>query len=603
MDKTVRLPLIENYDQRFGYITDAFVDPEGDGRKPLMARPSIGNPAIMGLPPNNPPVTGYYQIVAQKVIQVILNDNSTAKLYSFIYAGQKPGFPGVYVYGLGVWKQTNSGNLMLGGTNLTNGVGITEQAPRAQFSAAANPIYTMTAAVVAPTFGGAGYNIGDTITLSYNGINRYLILQVTGVTAGAVTSVSISNAGAVPAPLTNPVPQLTTSGGGTGAKFNLSFSQAEGLVFQWGSMSNNVGFVGITLDTASYVEQTLFGDQNTPNPFIPSVVVLNNYNFFLDTKGNLWNTDVGDPANINGLSFVQAFSNTATQPKGLSVHNGYLVAIGNNQIRFFQITGAINGSSVVPIQNLDFGIGSSPSTFPTSSNGISNQDEHLVFVGETDSISTPIYVLRPNSLVPEKITYPYLSNFLAVINASGFIKFRDHLCYFINSGGIIFVYDFLTKIWARWNVPVDSGNNTSLFDAVDMYADVTYMFAYSTANNVFYFDALLGAGNDSVIGFTAPAYVPSIVLKPQDFGTVKSKQFRSAAIIGDKTVSALNVTLSYSDDEGLSFSTPRTIALNQNRPITRNLGRSYRRCWKLTLPTNWSARIDALEIDAELGTT
>jgi hypothetical protein len=56
--------------------------------------------------------------------------------------------------------------------------------------------------------------------------------------------------------------------------------------------------------------------------------------------------------------------------------------------------------------------------------------------------------------------------------------------------------------------------------------------------------------------------------------------------------------LSYSDDSSNTFSSPRTINLSQSWPSTADLGDSRRRQFKLTLPLDWNARIDGLEIYA-----
>jgi hypothetical protein len=71
--------------------------------------------------------------------------------------------------------------------------------------------------------GGTGYTVGDTITLGAQGI--YATLTVTTVTAGAVTAATVTRA---PQILTkfqpaNPIPQVLSSGGGTGASFNVGF--------------------------------------------------------------------------------------------------------------------------------------------------------------------------------------------------------------------------------------------------------------------------------------------------------------------------------------------------------------------------------------------
>jgi len=82
-----------------------------------------------------------------------------------------------------------------------------------------SPTSRVTAAAVQA--GGANYAVGNTITLS-NGV----VLTVATVTTGAVATVTITNPGSVvtasiPA---NPVAQVSTSGSGTGATFNLTWT-------------------------------------------------------------------------------------------------------------------------------------------------------------------------------------------------------------------------------------------------------------------------------------------------------------------------------------------------------------------------------------------
>jgi hypothetical protein len=72
---------------------------------------------------------------------------------------------------------------------------------------------------VAVQAGGTLYAAGDTITLA-NGV----ILTVQSVTGGAVTTVSVTNPGSVASPPANPVAQVSSSGTGTGATFNLTWA-------------------------------------------------------------------------------------------------------------------------------------------------------------------------------------------------------------------------------------------------------------------------------------------------------------------------------------------------------------------------------------------
>lgn len=74
-----------------------------------------------------------------------------------------------------------------------------------------------TAAIAAA---GANYAVNDTITLPQS-----VVLKVTSVTGGAITGVSIQTPGNVPfANLPgNPAAQVSSSGAGTGAQFNLTW--------------------------------------------------------------------------------------------------------------------------------------------------------------------------------------------------------------------------------------------------------------------------------------------------------------------------------------------------------------------------------------------
>jgi hypothetical protein len=72
--------------------------------------------------------------------------------------------------------------------------------------------------------GGTGYAVNDTITLGANG--AYVTLFVASVSAGAITSVGIRNAPQFLSKFipSNPVAQVLSSGGGTGATFNLTWA-------------------------------------------------------------------------------------------------------------------------------------------------------------------------------------------------------------------------------------------------------------------------------------------------------------------------------------------------------------------------------------------
>jgi hypothetical protein len=82
------------------------------------------------------------------------------------------------------------------------------------------PYKKVSVAVVAA--GGTAYAVGNTISLG-NGV----VVTVATLTSTAVATVTVTNPGSIPStatPPTNPVAQVSTSGSGTGATFNLTWN-------------------------------------------------------------------------------------------------------------------------------------------------------------------------------------------------------------------------------------------------------------------------------------------------------------------------------------------------------------------------------------------
>jgi hypothetical protein len=152
----------------------------------------------------------------------------------------------------------------LAGAAVTPGTGYTS-VPLVSVSAPtlANPVQATASATLqcvtnAVAVGGMGYAVNDTITLS-NGV----ILKVTAVTAGVITTAGIQSAGSiasgsVPA---NPVQQASTSGAGTGAKFTLT----------WGLGPLTIGNVGNGYATANLT--VTGGGGGTGGSYTPVVTI------------------------------------------------------------------------------------------------------------------------------------------------------------------------------------------------------------------------------------------------------------------------------------------------------------------------------------------
>jgi len=119
---------------------------------------------------------------------------------------------------------------------------------------AATGFFGLIAATAVPHSGagGTGYAANDTVTLT-NGV----VLTVSTVTLGAITAVTIQTPAATSEP-TNPVAQASTSGSGTGATFDLTYSYKMLLTSKYTGTGGNPTVATFSAGSNSVVSNTTF---------------------------------------------------------------------------------------------------------------------------------------------------------------------------------------------------------------------------------------------------------------------------------------------------------------------------------------------------------
>jgi hypothetical protein len=424
---------------------------------------------------------------------------------------------------------------------------------------------------------------------------------------GGITGISSTIVGLVDVPPTNPLTQDSTSGVGVGATFNADFIESVGVVAQYAEPGQNFWtFVGVTLTVGAFVSKT-FAPVGTNTHQFPMIkpTTFDNYIWLLDNKGNLWNSDVGTTFIYNGLNFTNAFSNSITDPIGLATHAGYIVAFGTNEVRFFTVTGAINGSAASPVLGLNAGVGCS---FALS---IAQQNEYVGFLGAQDSTGIPAFLYAPNTLVPQRITYPLIDKIFSDLSAdfvgASFIRFRGHIAYCVTFLSVAYVFDIVVKKWYLWNPPIYTADVSNGLDRVAyINEDIAYTLGYDGHYFLSTLEAPTYAVGDNWRTVPASVYVPLVTTPPVDLGTTRNKQYESAAMVGDQVYGSAHPNIagiSYNDNgnDPSKYSTPRSVDMTSQHPIARNLGQSRRRSWRVQIPIDWVNRYDALEVTFRVG--
>lgn len=343
----------------------------------------------------------------------------------------------------------------------------------------------------------------------------------------------------------------------------------------------------------------------TPEPMVGEPAFLNNRMFQMTLNGKIWNTD------INSLSAVtaSAYSTAQSYPDGgcgIARYKDYIVAFGMRSIEFFQDAG-LTPSPLQSIGNAVHRIGAvqpGSSSFPgVGVRTILPVTDTVYFFGiSADTGRVGVY--RLNGFQPEEVSNAAVSRLLEmqILGFAG--AFTMHgmthvMLQAINLDKYNLCYCQETGQWWRFymdgiNVPVlGIVGGISIGDDVQFVANNTAGLIYRT-----------GRAEFATFQDNSQAYTQTVQIGPLDMGTDKRKFYTELRIIGDTQSATSNVDVSWSDDDGVTFSTARSIDMSQRVKRTTRLGASIgSRIWKLTHAANTANRMQAVEIDYTVGTS
>lgn len=398
-----------------------------------------------------------------------------------------------------------------------------------------------------------------------------------------------------------------------------------------------------TISTASQLFMIAAGgvvtrvvDTELPVDLIGAPVSIDRYLFVLSAaKFEVYNMDLEAPTSINALGFVaaDAFADSAVT---LAKHHNQVVCFKEYSTEFFYdatIAAPASPLAKIPQQTLTIGCASAASVVQTGQNIIwlsRNQNGglavHVMTGAQPKKVSTPfidrILASMESFVFADKVESTYISNeghefyVLTIEGAAGSNQALFGIGTFglsvFGLGGALntykrtLVYDITTGEWAEW-----SSYNPTTLQQEAFFA--TYAVSGPHASNAQDFTNTLimekATGNiyemsPAPVGANyAPTYkdgtrsiTVDIVMNNVDGGTRNRKRTNSLEILGDAVASTLSV--SYSDNDYASWSTPRTIDLS-GRARLLNMGMFRRRAHKFTHADDKPLRMTGILLDVE----
>lgn len=321
----------------------------------------------------------------------------------------------------------------------------------------------------------------------------------------------------------------------------------------------------------------------------PGVAYQDGYICVVGTNARMYNSNADDASTWNALNFITA-SSDPDGAKGIVRQLNYVVVFGEYSTEFFYDAANPSGSpfSVNQAAKLEIGC--------ADGNSIAKIDQSVIWVGKSKLHGRSVYLLDGGT-APVTISSKYIEKFLnayttTAINAYTF-KIEGHTFYVMTlvDAGLTFVYDLNSKSWYQWTSYV-GGIEAPFKGAFYTEFNESY-FALDKDNGTLYLiDTAYTNDNGSNIYFRC-------VTPIHDGGGTNRKFFPHAEVVGDK-VSA-TAYLSHTGNDYSSFSSARSVDLSKTRAQLWNLGSDRRRAWQLLVTDNVALRLQALEIDYDIG--
>lgn len=341
-------------------------------------------------------------------------------------------------------------------------------------------------------------------------------------------------------------------------------------------------------------------DVDLPSPMIPHMVFLDGYLFVIKKNtGDIYNSDLDDPTSWTAGNYITAEINPDFAIYLTKVKN-YIVCFGNEGIEFFYDAAQPSGSPLGRNESYYLNV--------ILQSSVCNVNDVLYFVGRSRTGGPRAYRLEGNNLeqispswverdfediygayyTTSDFTKNYLFNFS--VNGHFFLGFNTGLEY-------TYIYDLEEGFWYRWVFGSTAASNR--------IEGITKPTSASHANSVVFVGdrtspSLLYTNwfNDFDITFTA-----SYISGEFSAETFNWKTCSRVALLCDQYVDTgiSNAQISWSDNDGYTYSTPRNINVLSQNPYITQTGRFRSRLWKIEYSDNYPFRMWGLSMDLNVG--
>lgn len=324
------------------------------------------------------------------------------------------------------------------------------------------------------------------------------------------------------------------------------------------------------LDGTMYVTQHFFGTSITP-----AVIWGSGINDV--TTPNIW-----DPLNFITAQ-IEPDSGVYTAKQLV-----YVVCMKEWTTEFFFDAGNATGSPLQAAENLQIAYGCA------TGDSVQTIAEVLFWISTNREASNQVVMMDHMQLrvISDSAIDRLLNQADLTIVYSWQVKLNGHSFYVmtIKNANITMAYDINTGMWEQWT---DVNGNYMPIVCSCRDGAGHHILQHETNGNLYYMDS---AYTDD-----AGLLIPVTIITPNyDAETVRVKQLSMMFFHGDRNIGS-SIQVSWSDDDYITWSTPRAVDMGQNKPRLPDCGTFQRRAFKIQVLNNAAFRMRSIELQYDVG--
>lgn len=335
----------------------------------------------------------------------------------------------------------------------------------------------------------------------------------------------------------------------------------------------------------SYLDGTLYVMQSTLTPTSGGAVVYGSKINSVDAS------DSWDPLN---------FLTAQMTPEGgifIAKQLGYVVVLKEASTEFFYDAGNATGSPLAPAENLFFSYGCA------DPNTVQKIGEVLVWASLTRDAQYKIVFMENTR--PQVVSTAPIER---ILNGTTWVNNHVYSWHLVTGGhtfygitlkdaNITLVYDFGEKVWYQWT---DHNGNYIPIVSVTGGSGIPFLAQHETNGSIYIWSTNYVADYMQT-GFVGQSIPITIRTSRWDGNTLRKKQLNWMGFVGD-VVPGKTMTVQWSDDDYQTYNTPQIVDLGLETPILVNCGSFRRRSWLFQNNDFLPFRMEAVEIQVDLGT-